>query len=103
MRGVRRLQSGLGLLLAALLGLTGCNSTEPRVRPPKPPEEYAVPPNEELRFAQPPEYPKDLLNGDNLIRPKDNSNPGMGPGGPGGPGGRMGPQAGNGFGAGMGR
>ncbi len=77
----------LGLLLGMLLGLMGCQSAEVRTRPPKAPEDYSPPPEQDLRFSQPPEYPKDTLNKDNLIRPKDSNDPsgagGMGGGGPG--------------------
>jgi hypothetical protein len=79
----------LGLLLVALGGLAGCKpTTTNQLRPPKPPEEYNIPPDEESRFSQPPEYPKDTLNKDNLIRPKDSStgppgSPGSGSGAPG--------------------
>jgi hypothetical protein len=84
----RRWWSGLGLLLVALAGLTGCKPTNNQLRPPKPPEEYNIPPEEEARFSQPPEYPKDMLNKGNLIQPKDGSAglPAAGPGGAGAPG-----------------
>src|SRR5262249_24191230 len=94
MRGAGcRWWAGLGLLLAALGCLTGCKPTTNQLRPPKPPEEYAIPPEDEARFSQPPEYPKDTLNKDNLIRPKDSSSglPGAGgPAGAGAPGGNRG-------------
>jgi hypothetical protein len=76
----------LGLLVATLLGLAGCHGTEVK-RPPKPPEDYTPPPEQEARFSRPPEYPKELLNKDNLISPKDSTVPAMGsPGSPGNPG-----------------
>jgi hypothetical protein len=76
----------LGLVLGALLGLAGCQSAEVRTRPPKPPEDYTPPPEQDLRFSQPTEYPKDTLNKDNLIRPKDSSDTaGLGTPGAGGP------------------
>jgi hypothetical protein len=76
MRGVGlRLWGTIGLALSVL---AGCHWTSPNqtLRPPKHPEEYTVPPEEDLRFSQPPEYPKDVLNKDNLIQPK-NSGPGL--------------------------
>jgi hypothetical protein len=77
----------IGLLVAALVGLPGCQSSYNHLRPPKAPEDYTPPPKEDARFSQPVEYPKNTLNSDNLIRPKDNNGPMM-PGGPGGgPGG----------------
>jgi hypothetical protein len=81
----------LGLVLGALLGLVGCQSAEVRTRPPKPPEDYTPPPEQDLRFSQPPEFPKETLNKDNLIRPKDPTDPTAGPGagGAGGPGARF--------------
>jgi hypothetical protein len=86
MRGVgRRCWQGFGLVVTALVGLAGCSSPNAQLRPPKPPEEYVVPPEEDLRFSQPPEYPKELLNKDNLIQPKNST------GGPGNPGGANGP------------
>jgi hypothetical protein len=87
MRGAgRRLRGSLGLLLAALVGLVGCTPPNNQLRPPKRPEEYVVPPEEDLRFSTPPDYPKDLLNKDNLIRPKDTTPglPGTQGGGPNG-------------------
>jgi hypothetical protein len=95
MRGARRLWSGLGLLVWGLAGLPGCGWNAPPLRPPKQPDEIVVPPAEDARFSLPQEYPKNTLNGDNLIRPKDNT---TGPGGPGGPGG--GPRFGAGSGGG---
>jgi hypothetical protein len=85
MRGPRQLGRSIGLVLATLLGLVGCHSNYNSLRPPKPPEDYTPPPKEDLRFSLPVEYPKNSLNSDNLIRPKDVSP--MGPGGPGGMGG----------------
>ncbi len=88
MRGAWRCWKGVGVLLAAWLGLSGCTSYN-HLRPPKPPEDYTPPPKDDLRFSQPVEYPKETLNADNRIAPKDNS--AMGPGGPGGRGGLGGP------------
>lgn len=98
MRGARRFWSGLGLLFTALAGLTGCSWNGPQMRPPKQPDEIVVPPAEDLRFSQPPDFPKNTLNNDNLIRPKDNGSPGLN--GPGGPGGGGGPRFGAGSGGG---
>jgi hypothetical protein len=72
----------LGLLVAAMLTM-GCPS-EPQLRPPKQPENFTPPPDDDPRFSSPVKYPDKLLNQDTLIGPKDN---GGGPGGQGNPGG----------------
>jgi hypothetical protein len=75
---------GLGLLAAALLGLVGC-ATDNQVKAPKHPEEYNVPPEDDRRYSQPPEYAKELLNKDVIVKPdKGDGGPGGPPGGPGG-------------------
>jgi hypothetical protein len=88
-----RMRDGLGLLLAVLLSLAGCTSSDPYVKPPKPPEEYAVPPDDP-RFSKPIEYPKEALDrGDPLAQKYKDT------GGPGGPGpGMRGPGMGGGMG-----
>jgi hypothetical protein len=78
MRGAWRFWKGVGLLLTAFVGLAGCTNYN-HLRPPKPPEDYTPPPKDDLRFSQPIEYPKNTLNSDNLILPK-NANP-VGPAG----------------------
>jgi hypothetical protein len=83
MRGAWRFCKRFGLLLTACIGLMGC-TTYNHLRPPKPPEDYTPPPKDDTRFSLPVDYPKDTLNSDNLIAPKNN---GMGPGGRGGMGG----------------
>jgi hypothetical protein len=80
---MRRLWDATRLLTATLLGLAGCHTTDPPAKPPKPPEEYRLPPDSDRRYSQPPEYPKESLNKD--PGPK-NPAPG-GPNGQGGPGG----------------
>jgi hypothetical protein len=70
--------ASLGIVIAAVLA--GCNN-EPQLRPPKPPERFAPPPDNDPRFSSAPEYPKNLLFTDELIKEKDTS---AGPGGPGG-------------------
>jgi hypothetical protein len=84
---------GMGVLTAALLALTGCQK-DAYLRPPKPPEVLMAPPAEELRFSQPPEYPKSVLNEDRIKKPTGSDKegtPGSMPRGgmtqPGGPGG----------------
>jgi hypothetical protein len=80
---MRRLWDATRLLTIALLGLAGCRTTDPPTKPPKPPEEYKLPPDADRRYSQPPEYPKDSLN-------KDPGPKNSGMGGPGGMGGRGG-------------
>src|SRR5215213_7874435 len=49
-------------LAAGLSGALGCaTSNGPNLRTPMP-EQFAVPPADDSRFAQPVSYPKDLLN-----------------------------------------
>jgi hypothetical protein len=75
---MRRLGDGLTLLLTTVLGMAGCASADITLKPPKHPEEIAVPPLEEARFSSPPKYPEGTLNQND---PSKSSN---GPGGPGG-------------------
>ena len=51
----------LGLLLVIHIGLSGCASTEPQIKPPKGPEEYNAPPENDPRYNKPIEYPKDSM------------------------------------------
>jgi hypothetical protein len=84
-------------LLTALLGLASCTSPNAHLRPVRPPEEYKIPPDNDPRYNQPIEYPKEAMEKDPLQKkggPNDPNAPGNGPGGmPGGmrpstPGGR---------------
>jgi len=85
--------NGLCWLSLLMLGLAGCWTTEPNLRPPKQPEELRKPPEDDLRFSAPQTYPKNTLNQDTIKRYDDLSNqpgPMRGPGGSsrmGGPGG----------------
>ncbi len=97
MRWARWFWKEAGMLLTALVGLTGC-TTYNHLRPPKPPEDFTLPPQNDSRYSMPVEYPKDTLN-QNTLGAKS-GNPG-GPGGPGGMGGRGGGMGGMG-GGGMG-
>jgi hypothetical protein len=89
---MRRNGGGLGLL-AALLGLAGCASTDALTKPPKHPEEYIQPPDL-VKFSQPPKYRDTDLNQD--TPPKQSS-----AGGPNGMNG-MGARPGAGMGPGIG-
>jgi hypothetical protein len=79
MRGMWIVARGLGV---ALLCLPGCwwNSEE-HLRPPKRPEEFLLPPEDDPRFSSAPSYPKGLLNRDYLK--KDQEREDNGPGGSG--------------------
>jgi hypothetical protein len=48
-----------GWLGAVLLALLGCQPTETRIQPPPLHEEYRLPPDDDARFARPPEFPKE--------------------------------------------
>ena len=86
---MRRIGDGLGMLVVSLLGLVGCASTEPHLKPPKQPEAYVLPPTDDPRYSEPIRYPDGTLNKDTL-RKGDLAAPGgpEGPGGSGGPGSR---------------
>jgi hypothetical protein len=76
---MRRVPAGLGWLAASLLGVVGCYSTEPNLKPAPHPEEYVLPPSDDARFSSYISYPKELLNTDSIK--KDTSTPGaIGPG-----------------------
>jgi hypothetical protein len=62
---MRAVWYALGIVAATTLVLAGCAHTDPS-KPPKAPEEYAVPPEEDSRFSQPPNYPKNTLNPDRV-------------------------------------
>jgi hypothetical protein len=83
MRSHRKAWSGL---CAALLGLSGCWSTDAQLKPPPPPPEYILPPADDPRFSEPPAFPAKAMNEGQ--QPKKDAD---GPGGLRGPGaGRMG-------------
>ena len=86
---MRRTPIRLRWLGAALLGLAGCTTPQPNIKPPLK-EEYTIPPSDDPRFSQPPTFPKDTLN-----QPLKKEGPGpnsgfKGPGPRGGMGGGMG-------------
>jgi hypothetical protein len=89
---MRRKWGRLALLLAAGLGWTGCASTDKHLKPPKPPEEYNLPPEHDRRYSNPVEYPKDTLNKDVLLDRFNESKDG----GPSGPAGVRAPRLGGG-------
>jgi hypothetical protein len=100
---MRRTCGCFGVLALLLATLAGCEPTlKQKIRPPKQPESYNLPPADDARFDKPVEFPKNTLNKDEskISRDaKDNANgPNGGPGGGGG-GGGAGPSR---MGAGMG-
>jgi hypothetical protein len=81
---MRRIRDMLGLLLLIHIGLSGCASTEPQIKPPKGPEEYNAPPENDPRYNKPIEYPKEVMDQDSLTKKgKDAKTPGLTGTGPG--------------------
>jgi len=76
---MRRVWFGMGLL-SVLIGQFGCEN-DAILRPPKNPEEFNQPPQEQ-RYLLPQDLPKEYLNEDILKNKKGGDQ-----GGPGGPGG----------------
>jgi len=99
---------GLGLMGMLLLSLLGCaNNRDISLRPPKRPEELALPPVADSRFSSPPVYPEPLNQNNDPTRPGSNGPSGGPPnlgamGGMGGMGMGGMPMQG-GYGGGMGR
>jgi len=86
MAGTRILLMGLGM---ALLCAAGCWETESNLHPPKQPETYRLPPDDDTRYSSPPAYPKGTLNQDYIKKDKEreeNNKPGFPSGHGGGPG-----------------
>jgi len=82
---MRRLSIWFGLPLATLIGGAGCANME-NFKPPKHPDEYVLPPENDAAFSEPPKYDKKLLNEDHIsiAADADASGPGGGMRGPGG-------------------
>jgi hypothetical protein len=74
----------LGWLGGVLLVAASCRSN-PDLKPPKPPESYALPPASDPRFSQPPIYPKDRSQ-DDFFKSKQDTDPANQLGKPGGMG-----------------
>lgn len=88
---MRRLRDLVGLLLLVGVGLAGCETTSGQVRPPKPAEEFRDPPENDPRYSNYVQYPKETLDQDVLLkkaREKQNAPNPLGASR--GPGGRMG-------------
>jgi hypothetical protein len=65
---MRRIRDMLGILLLIHAGMLGCATTEPQIKPPKPPEEYNEPPANDRRYSGPIEYPKETMETDPLLK-----------------------------------
>jgi hypothetical protein len=68
---MRRIRDMLGLLLLIQVGLAGCTTSEPQLKPPKHPEEYNAPPENDPRYNKPIEYPKETMDQDFQKKKKD--------------------------------
>jgi hypothetical protein len=72
---MRRIRDMLGLLLLIHASLSGCASTEPQIKPPKQPEEFNAPPDNDPRYNKPIEYPAQVMDDDPLQKKaKDSKN-----------------------------
>jgi hypothetical protein len=86
MRGVRL---GLQWIATFLVGLAGCHMPENGLKHPLR-EEYVLPPADDPRFSQPPQFPKEVLDTDLMKKPQPKPGdqmggpPKFGAGGPGG-------------------
>src|SRR5258708_2985169 len=65
---MRRMRDMLGLIALLQLALAGCALTESEVKPPKPPEEFKAPPENDPRYSKPIEYPKETMDEDRLLK-----------------------------------
>ncbi|MFM7149741.1 MAG: hypothetical protein ACKO23_07855 [Gemmataceae bacterium] len=74
---MRRLRDFMGLAFCVFGVLVGCTATEKeRIRPPKPPEEFNAPPENDPRYSGPIEYPRDVMDQDMLMKKsKEKSSP----------------------------
>jgi hypothetical protein len=45
-----------------MLCLAGCWTTQSQIKPPPHPETFVIPPEDDPRFSQPPQYPEKTLN-----------------------------------------
>jgi hypothetical protein len=72
---MRRIRDLLGLFLLLHAGFSGCAHTEPQIKPPKPPEEFNAPPDNDPRYNKPIEYPAETMDQDPLQKKtKDGKN-----------------------------
>ena len=95
---MRRTWGSFGMLAVLLAALAGCEPTlRQKLRPPKQPEAYNLPPADDTRYTDPIAFPKNTLNQDSTKIAKDAKDAASGaPAGAGGPGGS--PRMGGGMG-----
>ena len=77
MRWTRAICLGLGM---TTLALAGCQNSPPRFTPPTLKEDYILPPQDDPRFSNPPVYPKEVMDADNMRKDKDLTGKFGGPG-----------------------
>jgi len=77
---MRGLRIGIQSICAIAFGLAGCQTQNLAIKQHPLQEEYILPPADDPRFSNPPQYPKEVLDQDLL---KKNTKPG--PDQPGGP------------------
>jgi hypothetical protein len=65
---MRRMRNLLGLIVLVQLALAGCALTNSELKPPKPPEEFKSPPENDPRYSKPIEYPKETMEEDRLLK-----------------------------------
>ncbi len=60
---MRKWWIGLASLVAALLALVGCSTTDQNIsKPPPAPPDYVLPPADEAKYSKPPDFPEKTLN-----------------------------------------
>ncbi|MFO0928449.1 MAG: hypothetical protein U0736_15715 [Gemmataceae bacterium] len=91
---MHRIRNLVAVLLVAAVGLAGCANNENQIRPPKQPEEYRDPPDNDARYSGPIQYPAETMGEDTLLKRAKDKDGKMTPGGMNGMrgmgGGRMG-------------
>jgi hypothetical protein len=73
---MRRIRDLLGLSAVLLMALGGCALNDNQLKPPKPPEEFNAPPENDRRYSRPIEYPKETMDNDALLKKAKGSGPG---------------------------
>jgi hypothetical protein len=73
---MRRIRTLLGLSAVLVAALGGCALTQNELKPPKPPEEFKAPPEDDPRYSRPIEYPKDTMDNDVLTTKIKSKGPG---------------------------
>ena len=65
---MRRMRNLFSLIVLMQLALAGCALTNSELKPPKPPEEFKDPPQNDPRYSKPIEYPKETMEEDRLLK-----------------------------------